>query len=119
MTKILVVEDNENNRYLVNFMLKAKGYTVINAVTGEEGIELAEKEKPDLILMDIQLPDIDGLEATKGIRKLKENRNVPIVAITSYAMVGDQEKALKAGCTGYIEKPINPDTFMAEIEAYL
>ncbi len=119
MTRILVVEDNETNRYLINFILKKKGYAVINAVTGEEGIELAAKEKPDLILMDIQLPDIDGLEDTKGIRKLKARGNVPIVALTSYAMVGDREKALKAGCTGYIEKPINPDTFLNDIEEFL
>ena len=119
MKRILVVEDNETNRYLINFMLKKKGYEVINAETGEEGVELVIKEKPDLILMDIQLPGIDGYETTKRIRKSKEGGKVPIVALTSYAMVGDREKALTAGCTGYIEKPINPDTFMAEIEKFL
>ncbi len=119
MTRILVVEDNETNRYLINFMLNTKGYTVINAETGEEGIELAAKEKPDLILMDIQLPGIDGLEATKRIRESEASKNIPIIALTSYAMVGDREKSMKAGCTGYIEKPINPDTFMAEIEEFL
>jgi two-component system cell cycle response regulator DivK len=83
------------------------------------GVELAGKEKPDLILMDLQLPDIDGLEATKRIRASEANSEIPIIALTSYAMVGDKEKALAAGCTGYIEKPINPETFMAEIKKYL
>ncbi len=119
MKKILVVEDNETNMYLINFILEKNGYEVIQAKTGEEGVELAIKEKPDLILMDIQLPGIDGLEATKRIRKSKANSKIPIIAITSYAMVGDRAKALAAGCTGYIQKPINPDTFLAEIKKYL
>ncbi len=118
MKRILVVEDNETNRYLINFMLKKKGYSVINAVTGEEGIELAAKEKPDLILMDIQLPGINGLEATKKIKQSNASGDVNIIALTSYAEVGDREKALKIGFTGYIEKPINPDTFLAEIEKF-
>ncbi len=119
MKKILVVEDNETNMYLINFILEKNGYGVIQARTGEEGVELAIKEKPDLILMDIQLPDMDGLEATKRIRDSEAGGEVPIVALTSYAMAGDREKALAAGCTGSIEKPINPDTFLAEIEKYL
>ena len=82
-------------------------------------VELAVKEKPDLILMDIQLPDIDGLEATKRIRASEAGSDIPIIALTSFAMAGDREKALAAGCTSYIEKPINPETFMAEVEKYL
>ncbi len=117
--KILVVEDNEKNMYLISFILTEKGYEVIRAVTGEEGIKLAIKEKPDLILMDLQLPDMDGLEATKRIRKSEVDGETPIIAVTSHAMAGDRQKALLAGCTGYIEKPINPDTFMHEIEKYL
>ncbi len=119
MKKILVVEDNETNMYLINFILEKNGYGVIQARTGEEGVESAIQEKPDLILMDIQLPGIDGLEATRRIRKSKADANIPIIALTSYAMAGDRERVLKAGCTGYIEKPINPETFIAEIKKYL
>ena len=119
MKRILLVEDNETGMYLIGFILKSNGHEVIEARNGEEGVELAIKEKPDLIIMDIQLPDIDGLEATKRIRESEADSEIPIVALTSYAMVGDREKALKAGCTGYIEKPINPETFMDEFEKYL
>jgi two-component system cell cycle response regulator DivK len=119
MSKILIVEDNEKNRYLISYILKTKGYEIIEATTGEKGVELAIKERPDLVIMDIQLPGIDGLETTKRIRASGTNGNTPIIAITSYAMTGDKEKALEAGCTGYIEKPINPDTVLSEIEKYL
>jgi len=117
--KVLVVEDNETNMYLCSRILKSGGYEVIPATSGEEGIELAIKEKPDLILMDIQLPDMDGLEAVKRIRESETDGKIPIIALTSYAMTGDKEKALSAGCTGYIEKPINPATFLNEIEKFL
>jgi len=119
MKRILVVEDNETNLYLIKFILEKSGYEVIEAREGAVGVELAIKEKPDLIIMDLQLPDIDGLEATKRIRASEADSDIPIVALTSYAMAGDRERALAAGCTGYIEKPINPDTFIAEIEKYL
>lgn len=119
MKRVLVVEDNEYNMYLISFILTNNGYEVIKATRGEEGVKLAIEEKPKLILMDIQLPGIDGLEATRRIRKSKGNGKVPIVALTSYAMTGDREKALNAGCTGYIEKPINPETFLHQIEKYL
>ncbi len=119
MKRILVVEDNEENMYLIRFILRNKGYDVIEARTGEDGIELAIKEKPDLVLMDIQLPGIDGLETTKRIRETEAIGQPPIVALTSYAMTGDREKSLKAGCTGYLEKPINPETFIADVEKYL
>jgi two-component system cell cycle response regulator DivK len=119
MKRILVVEDNETNLYLIRFILQKNGFEVIEARDGAEGVELAIKEKPDLVIMDIQLPGIDGLEATKRIRASEADSEIPIIALTSYAMVGDREKALAAGCTGYIEKPINPETFMAEIEKYL
>jgi two-component system cell cycle response regulator DivK len=119
MKRILVVEDNEANMYLIRFILSSTGYEVLEARSGEEGVERAVKEKLDLILMDIQLPGIDGLEATKRIRASEAVGEIPIIALTSYAMVGDRKKALAAGCTGYIEKPINPETFMAVIEQYL
>ena len=119
MTKILVIEDNDKNRYLVSFILKGSGYEVVEAITGEEGIETAVREYPDLILMDIQLPGIDGYETTRRIRALPAGAKIPIIALTSYAMTGDRERALAAGCTGYVEKPINPDTIIGEIRRYL
>ncbi len=119
MKKILVVEDNETNMYLIRFILEKSGYEVIEAKEGAVGVELAIKEKPDLIIMDIQLPDINGLEATKRIRASEADGDIPIIALTSFAMAGDREKALAAGCTGYIAKPINVATFIAEIEKHL
>ncbi|HOX28028.1 MAG TPA: response regulator [bacterium] len=119
MKKILVIEDNEQNLYLIRFILQKNGYKVLEARTGEAGVEAAAAEKPDLILMDIQLPDIDGYEATKRIKCASESCTAPIIAITSYAMTGDREKSLAAGCSGYIEKPINPETVMDEISAYI
>ncbi len=119
MKRILVVEDNETNLYLIRFILKKGGYEVIEARDGASGVGSAIKEKPDLIIMDIQLPGIDGLESTRRIRASEAGSDIPIIALTSYAMTGDREKALDAGCTGYIEKPINPETFVAEIEKYL
>lgn len=119
MKKVLVVEDNEKNLYLISFILEKMGHRVIAARTGEEGVELAFQEKPDLVLMDIQLPGINGLETTQRIRAAETGANVPIIALTSYALVGDREQVLRAGCTGYIEKPINPETIMGEINKYL
>jgi len=119
MKRILVVEDNETNIYLIGFILRKNKYEVIEARSGEKGVELALKERPDLIIMDIQLPGIDGLEATRRIRESEAEEEIPIIALTSYAMTGDREKSLAAGCTGYLKKPINPDTFMGEIEKYL
>jgi two-component system, cell cycle response regulator DivK len=119
MKRILIVEDNDSNLYLIRFILEKFGYEVVAAKNGVTAVEMAVKERTDLIIMDIQLPDISGLEATKRIRMSEADRTVPIVALTSYAMVGDKEKALAAGCTGYIEKPIDPETFVREIEKYL
>ena len=116
---ILVVEDNGFNMYLISFILTENGYNVLQADGGEEGVRIALKEKLDLILMDIRLPDLDGYEAMKRIRASKVYCNVPIIALTSYAMVGDEEKALRAGFTGYLTKPIDPATFLQEIEKYL
>ncbi len=119
MKRILVVEDNEDNMGLVRFILEQHGLEVIEARDGAEGIALAVKEKPDLVIMDIQLPDMDGLEVTKRIRASEADSEIPIVALTSYAMPGDREKALAAGCNGYITKPIDVETFMVSIEKYL
>lgn len=119
MKRILLIEDNESNTYLVRFILEKNGYEVVEAGDGVSGVARAQESGPALILVDIQLPDIDGLEVTRRIRASEAGRTVPIVAVTSYAMAGDREKALAAGCTGYIEKPIVPETFMTELEQYL
>jgi two-component system, cell cycle response regulator DivK len=119
MKKVLIVEDNESNLYLMRFILEKNGYHVIEAREGMEGVNMAKKETPDFIIMDIQLPDITGLEATRRIRAADVDSKTPIIAVTSYAMVGDKDKAIAAGCTGYIEKPINPETFLAELEKYM
>ncbi len=117
--RILVVEDNKHNLYLATFILKKSGYEVITAVNGLEAIEIAKEQHPDLILMDIQLPEMDGYEAIGRIKGIPDLTHIPVVAVTSYAMVGDRKKALSIGCVGYIEKPLNPETFVPEIEKYL
>ncbi|MDD2850502.1 MAG: response regulator [Desulfuromonadaceae bacterium] len=116
--KILYIEDNEQNLYLVTFILEKYGYEVASATDGQEGIDLAAVVKPDLILLDIQLPRMDGYEVAGHLRENPHLADIPIVAVTSYAMAGDRDKALAAGCTGYIEKPINPDTFMQQVEQH-
>lgn len=115
MHKILVIEDNEQNMYLIEFILKKHDFEVIKAINGKEGLEKAEKHQPNLIIMDWQLPDIDGIEVTKFLRAKKKFSDVPIVFCTSNVMVGDREKALEAGANGYIEKPLIPETFIEEI----
>ena len=117
--KILVIEDNEQNRYLFSFILEKNGYRVIVAPDGLEGIKKAKEERPDLILMDIMLPVMDGYEVTRRLRDLTEFKDVPIIALTAYAMEGDREKALQAGCNGYIPKPIIPDEFIKVLNSYL
>ena len=117
--KILLIEDHEQNRYLASFLLEKHGYAVVSAADGRTGIELARAVKPALILLDIQLPLMDGYTVARELRSDSALGNIPIIAVTSYAMVGDREKALAAGCNGYLEKPINPDTFVTEIERFL
>jgi CheY-like chemotaxis protein len=116
---ILLVEDNEQNAYLATFLLEHNGFQVVAARSGPEGIELAGRIRPDLIILDIQLPLMDGYAVARELRANQALKDVPIVAVTSYAMVGDRERILETGCNGYIEKPINPDTFKSEIEKYL
>jgi two-component system cell cycle response regulator DivK len=116
---ILLIEDNEQNRYLLTFLLEQSGYSVRSVADGARGIEAARASVPALILLDIQLPTMDGYAVARALRQYDALRRVPIVAVTSYAMPGDREKALAAGCTGYIEKPINPETFVAEMELAL
>jgi len=119
MKKVLVVEDNRDNLRLITYALQRYGYEVISADTGKKGVELAVSEQPAFILMDINLPDIDGLEATRRIRQSGANGTVPIIAITSYAMAGDMDLVLGAGCTGYFEKPIDPLTIIDRIHELL
>jgi two-component system, cell cycle response regulator DivK len=116
--KILIIEDNEQNLYLFTFILEKHGYRVETAQDGETGIEMAVRIKPDLILLDVQLPAMDGYAVARHLRSNPDLAQTPIVAVTSYAMVGDREKALESGCTGYIEKPINPDTFVTQVEEH-
>jgi two-component system, cell cycle response regulator DivK len=119
MRNVLVIEDNQDNLKIVTYALHRAGYTVIAAKSGEEGFELALKERPLFILMDINLPGMDGLETTKRIRSSGADGSIPIIAITSYAMSGDRERILEAGCNGYFEKPIDPTTIVEQIHKLL
>lgn len=114
--KSLVIEDNDNNMELISYILEQHGYETVKAVNGKEGCRLALAEKPDFILLDIQLPDIMGTEVLKILRDKDETKAIPVIAVTSYAMDGDRDRLLEAGCDGYIEKPIDPMTFIAQIE---
>jgi len=117
--KILLVEDNPVNRRLAEFLLRSAGYQVREAATAQEAFELLKVDRPDLIVMDIQLPGMDGLEATKKIKEEPATRDIPVVAVTSYAMKGDRENALAAGCVGYITKPVDKATFVREIAEHI
>jgi two-component system cell cycle response regulator DivK len=116
---LLIIEDHEQNLYLMRFLLEKSGFAVISANNGRDGIQKALQHKPRAILLDIQLPEMDGYAVAAELKKHGELTGVPIIAVTSYAMMGDREKILAAGATGYIEKPIDPDTFVEEIKKYL
>ncbi|PZO51181.1 MAG: response regulator [Alphaproteobacteria bacterium] len=116
---VLLIEDNEQNRYLATFLLEKAGFAVTSAADGLRGIEMARESVPSIILLDIQLPRLNGYDVAQTLRASPELSRVPIVAVTSYAMPGDREKALEAGCDGYIEKPIDPETFVSQVERYL
>jgi two-component system cell cycle response regulator DivK len=117
--RILVIEDQEDNRQIVRDLMAASGYELIEATTGEEGIAAAARERPDLILMDIQLPGIDGYEVTRRIKANPQLKSIPIIAVTSYALSGDDKKAFAAGCDGYVTKPYSPRLLLAKIREYL
>jgi two-component system cell cycle response regulator DivK len=119
MKKVLVIEDNRDNLKLIAYALRRSGYEVIAAEAGEHGVDLAMRERPYFIIMDIDLPGIDGLETTRRIRSSGLGLETPIIAMTSYAMAGDRERILAAGCNGYFEKPIDPLTIMEKIELIL
>jgi len=116
---ILNVEDNEANRKIVRYLFGSKGYKVIEAVDGEEGVRMAEQERPDIILMDVQLPKLSGYEATQRIKANPALRGIPIIAVTSFALSGDDERAMEAGCDDYIAKPFKPRDLLERVEKFL
>jgi two-component system, cell cycle response regulator DivK len=117
--KILLIEDNAVNRDLTQFLLESQGYQVHEAASAEEGFEFLKTDRPALIVMDIQLPRMDGLEATKRLKQNPATRDIPVLAVTSYAMKGDRESAAAAGCAGYVTKPIDKTTFLREVAAHI
>jgi CheY-like chemotaxis protein len=117
--QILLVEDNPQNRRLAQFLLKSRGYIVYEATTGEEALALARLHLPALILMDLQLPGVDGYAVTRRLKEDAATAAIPVVAMTAYAMPGDRDKALAAGCNGYITKPIDTQGFPAAVQRYL
>ena len=117
--RVLVVEDHEDNRRILRDLLEHAGYEMIEAVTGEEGLALADSERPDLILMDIQLPGLDGYETTRRIKANQALARIPIIAVTSYALSGDDQKAFEAGCDAYVTKPFSPRALLAKIREYV
>jgi two-component system cell cycle response regulator DivK len=117
--RILAIEDHAENRRILGYLLASAGFEMIEAVTGEEGVATAEKERPDLIIMDIQLPGLDGYEATRRIKANPALRHIPIIVVTSYALSGDDVKAFEAGCDAYVTKPFVPRELLAKIRTYL
>ncbi len=115
---ILVIEDQEDNRRIMRDLLTSANYRIIEAVTGEEGVRSAETNRPDLILMDIQLPDFDGYEATRRIKAIPALSSTPILAVTSYALSGDDIKAFEAGCDAYVSKPFSPRALLKKIQEF-
>ena len=116
---VLMIEDNVQNRYLATYLLEYHGFTVVPALNGPQGIAIADTLLPSLVLLDIHLPGMDGYSVARASRRMPKLLATPIIAVTSYTMAGDRDKAVAAGCHGYIEKPIDPQTFVAGISAYL
>jgi CheY-like chemotaxis protein len=119
MAKVLVVEDNEENWDMLSRRLQRRGYGVVRAADGQEAVEMAARERPDLILMDVSLPVMDGLEATRRIRARAETQTIPIIALTAHAMSGDRDRAVQAGCDDYHAKPVELPRLLAQMEALL
>ncbi|MFQ5593213.1 MAG: response regulator [Anaerolineae bacterium] len=119
MSRILLVEDNEMNRDMLSRRLKRKGYQVVTAVDGEEGVAMAQSEAPDLILMDLSLPVLDGWGATRWLKAAPETRSIPVIALTAHAMAGDREKAMEAGCDDYDTKPVELPRLLAKMQKLL
>jgi two-component system, cell cycle response regulator DivK len=119
MKTALIIEDNADNSVLMSRILEKSGYGTVTAETGRDGYDMARRTKPDFILLDIQLPDMDGTEVLRMLLEAPETRDIPIISVTSYAMSGDEERLIAAGCTGYIEKPIDPMRVIKQIEEIL
>lgn len=117
--RILVVEDHDDNRRILRDLLTSAGYEMVEAVTGPQGVAMAASHRPDLILMDVQLPEIDGCEATRRIKAEPALRPIPIIVVTSYALSGDDVQAYEAGCSAYVTKPFSPRMLLAKIREYL
>jgi len=115
MKTALIIEDNPDNMVLITMFLEKFGYRTLQAVTGMEGFQMALQKKPDFIILDVQLPDIEGTEVLRKIRSSEIGNSIPVIVMTSYAMSGDREKFLSAGCDGYIEKPIDPERVVSQI----
>ncbi len=119
MKRVLVVEDTEDNRQIVRDLLSSAGYEIIEAVTGEQGVAMAAEHRPDLILMDMQLPVLDGYEATRRIKADPALRDIPVIAVTSYALSGDEAKTREAGCDAYVAKPFSPRQLLGKVRELL
>lgn len=119
MKRILIVEDTEDNRRILRDLLTAAGYGIIEATDGRRGVESAQAQQPDLILMDIQLPIMDGYEAARRLKADPTTRHIPIVAVTSYALSGDEDRAMAAGCDGYVAKPFSPRKILSLVRQML
>lgn len=119
MKTALIIEDNHDNMVLITRLLEKSGYLTLQAMTGLEGFEMARQKRPDFIILDIQLPDIEGTDVLKKIRRSEIGNSIPVIAMTSYAMSGDREKLLSAGCDGYIEKPIDPALVISQIKSFI
>jgi CheY-like chemotaxis protein len=117
--RVLLVEDNPANLALMQYLLQAAGYTTLTATDGREGIAVAQRESPDVILMDLQMPILNGYDAARQVKEIPALRGVPIIAVTAYAMVGDRDKILARGFDGYIAKPITPERFVSEVESFI
>jgi CheY-like chemotaxis protein len=117
--RVLLVEDNPANLALMKYLLQASGYTILTATNGREGVVVAQRESPDVILMDLQMPNMNGYEAVRQVKEVPALRGVPIIAVTAFAMVGDRDKILARGFDGYIAKPIAPERFVSEVETFI
>jgi two-component system, cell cycle response regulator DivK len=117
--KVLIVEDDIQSLYMLTFLLESGNYEVIQSSDGCDGIDKAKNFRPDAIILDIQLPEMDGYEVARILRKIEDLKNIPIIVVTSFAMIGDKTKAMEAGASGYIEKPIDPDNFISQMESFI
>jgi two-component system, cell cycle response regulator DivK len=119
MQRVLIIEDDENNMELITFILERHGYVTLRATTAGRGLEMLKEERPDFVLLDIQLPDINGYEVLQHIRESEIGTDLPVIAVTSFAMTGDRQRLLNAGCNGYLEKPIDPFRIIEQIRSVL